>query len=234
MFQLKAKSPKLKAKYIIGIDEAGRGPLAGPIVVAALAMPRSLIRRELNSRIFANNNSRLIRDLPLRDSKRLNKDQREQWFKILKNHPDIFYATTSISPKTIDKINISQAANLASGLALEKLIKNNKLRIKNYRIYLDGGLYIDNSKLKIQKSKLQLKNQNFIKTIINGDETIPAIMLASIIAKVTRDRIMRRLHKKYPEYGFDGHKGYGTKKHREAIKKNGHSPVHRRSFKFKK
>ena len=221
MIQLKAKSYKPKAKYIIGIDEVGRGPLAGPVVVAALALPP-------NSK-FKNQKSKL----QLKDSKRLSREQREIWFAYIRKQPHIFYTTAIVLPKIIDKINISQAANLAASLALAKLIKNYKLRMKNCRIFLDGGLYTDNSKIKNQKSKLQLKNIKCA-TIVKGDEKVPAIMMASIVAKVTRDRIMSRLHKKYPAYGFDEHKGYGTKKHRRAIKKNGYSPIHRRSFTLKK
>ena len=121
----------------------------------------------------------------------------------------------SVSPKIIDKINISKAANLAAGKAFSLLIKNSGLRIKNCEVFLDGGLYIQNLKFKI---------------IIRGDEKIPAISLASIIAKVSRDRQMINLHKKYPKYGFEKHKGYGTKKHFKAIRKHGPSKIHRLTF----
>lgn len=200
----------MRQKFVIGIDEVGRGPLAGPVAVAALALPRNLKFRMKNL------------ELPLRDSKKLTPKQREMWFTYLKNHPHIFYATATVSPKIIDKINISQAANRAASLALAKLIKNYKFRIKNCRIVLDGNLFLD--------SKFYILDPC---TIIKGDEKIPAIMLASIVAKVTRDRMMHRLHKKYPAYGFDEHKGYGTRKHRKAMHKNGLSPIHRRSFKLK-
>jgi len=200
-----------KAKYIIGIDEVGRGPLAGPVVVAAVALPRNSKLRIKNAEL----------KLPLRDSKKLSPKQRENWFKFIKKSA-LCYSIASVPPKIIDKINISNAANLAATSALGALIKNYKLRIKNCRVFLDGGLFL-NSKFCILNST----------TVVRGDEKIPAIMLASIIAKVTRDRQMLRLHKKYPRYDFNQHKGYGTKKHIKAIKKHGRSKIHRKSFKIK-
>lgn len=205
-------------KYIIGIDEVGRGPLAGPVTVAAVA-----------ARV----------NLKLKDSKKLSPKQREIWFDYIKESQKskaksqrLYYAIASVSPKVIDRINISKAANLAATRAFQKLVnsyaiasvltKNNNVNVK---IFLDGGLYLK----KLQTTNYKLKT----KTIIRGDEKIPAISLASIVAKVTRDRMMRKLHKKYPRYAFDQHKGYGTKKHFKAIKKYGPSPIHRKSFKIK-
>jgi ribonuclease HII len=215
---------KSKFKYIIGIDEVGRGPLAGPVVVAAVALSQSRINRKLNSRIFANKNSRTIRDLPLRDSKKLSPKQREIWFEYIKKHPKIFYAVAKISPQKIDKINISKAANLAATNAFKRLIKNSGLKIKNCKIFLDGGLYLN------IKMLLAIGYWLKPKTVIKGDEKIPAIMLASIIAKIHRDRLMKKFHKKYPKYGFDRHKGYGTKDHFKAVKANGFSKIHRLTF----
>jgi len=195
-----------KSKYIIGIDEVGRGALAGPVVVAALAAPVNLKFKISNLK------------LKLKDSKRLSPKQREIWFERIKKH-SMFYAIANVSPKIIDKINISKAANLAATSALKALIKNYKLRIKNCRVYLDGGLFL-NSKFCILNST----------TVVKGDEKISAISLASIVAKVSRDRQMVKLHKKYPKYGFDKHKGYGTKRHFKAIKKHGWSKIHRLTF----
>ena len=221
----------LKSRFIIGIDEVGRGCLAGPVVVAALALTRNLEFRidPPGIRQWRKQNS----ELPLRDSKKLNRRQREIWFKYIKNHPRIFYTIKSVSPKIIDKINISNAANLAASIAAAKLIKNYKLtlrgfangekKIKNCRVFLDGGLFL-NSKFLILNST----------TVVRGDEKIPAIMLASIAAKVTRDKKMRLFHKKYPQYDFINNVGYGTKKHRRAIRKHGLSAIHRRSFRIKK
>ena len=204
-------SRKLCPCYSVGVDEVGRGPLAGPVTVAAVVLPKNL------ESIIKN------LELPLRDSKRLSSRQREIWFDYIKAHPKIFYAKASVFQKTIDRINISKAANLAASRALQKLIARRKLPIAKCKIFLDGGLYLP----KFLLSTFYFLNS---KTIIRGDEKIPAIMLASIVAKVSRDRLMTRLHKKYPRYGFSQHKGYGTKKHIRAIKKYGPSKVHRLTF----
>lgn len=213
-------------KYIIGIDEVGRGPLAGPVVVAAVAMTTKFKIRNAELRIkkksknseFLILNSKLAK---LRDSKKLSSKQREIWFNYVKKNPKIFYAVVSVPPKVIDRINISNAANLAATQAFIKLIKSRKLKAKSCSIFLDGGLYL---KLRVKSHKLK------VKTVIRGDEKIPAISLASIVAKVARDKFMEKLHKKYPRYGFDRHKGYGTKRHFKMIKKYGLSPIHRKSF----
>lgn len=206
---------------IIGIDEVGRGALAGPVVVAAVAATTKLrIKKKIK-------NSKLAK---LKDSKKLSPKQREIWFYFIKQQK-FPYAIASVYPKIIDKINISNAANLAAAKALKSLIKNYKLRIKNYDVYLDGRLYV---KSKILPAGRYGKNQKFInfktKTIIKGDEKIPAISLASIVAKVHRDKFMKKLHKRYPVYDFIHNVGYGTKKHFKAVKKHGCSPVHRKSF----
>lgn len=238
MPKLKTKNYKLKTNYIIGIDEVGRGALAGPVVVAAVAVTTKfriknaefrIKKKSRNSEFFFCQrqipggsilNSKLAK---LRDSKKLTPKQRELWFEYIKNELALPHAVAMVSPTVIDKINISQAANLAATRALSKLTKNLKLKTKRYSVFLDGGLYI---------KKLKTKNLK-LKTIIRGDEKIPAIMLASIVAKVRRDKMMVKLHKKYPKYAFDRHKGYGTKKHIKAIRKFGPSPIHRRTFKIK-
>ena len=226
------KSSSNRRNYIIGIDEVGRGALAGPVVVAAVAAPikfkiqnsKLRIKKKTKNSAFLILNSKLA---PLRDSKKLSSKQREEWFKWIKKHTNklknvsMFYAVESVSPKIIDKINISQAANLAATNAFRRLIK--KVKIKNCRVCLDGGLYLP----KILNSKFHILN-----SIIKGDEKIPAIALASIVAKVHRDKLMKRLHKKYPRYDFINNVGYGVKKHIKAIKKYGLSPIHRKSFKI--
>lgn len=201
----------LQLNYIIGIDEVGRGPLAGPVVVSALAIPRNYKLQIADSKLF------------LRDSKKLSAKQREAWFGIIKNNPRIFYAVARIYPQKIDAINITSAANLAATKALKKLITNYKLPIASCKTFLDGGLYLQ----KYLYSEFRIL---YSRTIIKGDEKIPVISLASIVAKVTRDKYMVKLHKKYPQYGFNQHKGYGTKAHIEAIKKYGLSDVHRLTF----
>ena len=213
--------------WIIGIDEVGRGSIAGPVTVAALALPQE-------SRI-KNQESRA----KLRDSKKLSSKQREQWFAYTKNHPKIFYAVAHVQPSVVDRINITQAANRAATKALGKLLKNNELRIKNNaRIYLDGGLYlvpelVEGLHYRNPSTPLRFAQGVNAKTVIRGDEKIKAVMLASIVAKVTRDRLMRRLHKKHPKYGFDAHKGYGTRAHMAAVKRLGPSPKHRLTFLIK-
>ncbi len=203
-----------KMSWIIGIDEVGRGALAGPVAVAALALPQNFQKKYL----------RQSASIKLRDSKKLSSKQREVWFRWVKNQA-LPHAVALVSPKIIDRINISQAANLAATKAFLKLLTNNKqLTINNCKVFLDGGLYVQN------KTKLKnLKTYKF-KTIIKGDEKIPAISLASIVAKVYRDKLMKKLHKKYPRYDFIHNVGYGTKKHIKAIKKYGLSSIHRRSF----
>src|SRR3989344_216389 len=228
--------------FVIGIDEVGRGSLAGPVVVCAALVPRalSLVTRHTSLR--------------LRDSKQLTRNQREKWFAHLTAHPKIRFALAKVYPKTIDRINISQAANLAAFRAFHRLTKSSKLKAHSYSVYLDGGLYLGNNRLgrslsfppaltrrgrRRRDSRFTLDprvkpeddNQKyFAKTIVRADETIPAVSIASIIAKVTRDRLMVRLAKKHPHYGFEVHKGYGTLRHRRAIKKHGPRKAHRLTF----
>lgn len=190
--------------YIIGIDEAGRGPLAGHVVVAGIKI--SVKRKTKSEKLLWG----------IKDSKKLTPQKREEWFFILTKHPKIEWAVARVSPKVIDRINISKAANLAARRVYKKLSSGGKRIIP---ALLDGGLHLS-------------KNAPF-KTIIKGDEKIPVIGAASIIAKVTRDRLMLRLHKKHPQYGFNIHKGYPTRKHKEMIRKFGLSPVHRRTFKIR-
>ncbi len=181
--------------YEIGIDEVGRGSLAGPVVVGVVALP---------------NNFQLKPPCKLADSKKLNKNQRELWYQyVIDNIP---FALARVYPTTIDRINISQAANLAATRALKRLSLSG-------RVLLDGGLKLNN-------------NQPY-QSIIKGDEKYDSIALASIIAKVHRDKIMTNHHRLYYQYGFDRHKGYGTQIHLAALKKFGPCPIHRRSFLIK-
>lgn len=186
-------------QYVIGIDEAGRGPLAGPVVVAGI---------KLNSKCKIQN-AKLLKDI--KDSKKLTPKRREEWFYTLTAHPQIKWAVAKVFPKTIDRINIARSTNLGATRVYKKLAAKEVCFAM-----LDGSL----SLAKIIPHEI----------IIKGDEKVPVIAAASIIAKVTRDRIMCRLHKKYPQYRFDIHKGYGTKMHMEFIRKFGRSDIHRRSF----
>ncbi|MBI2033966.1 MAG: ribonuclease HII [Candidatus Liptonbacteria bacterium] len=194
-------------KCIVGIDEVGRGSLAGPVVVAAVVAPA--------------NSKWLIANGPceLRDSKRLTPKKREQWFKYIKGRPEVSFALARVYPRRIEKLNISKAANLAAFRAYDRLIANGNAQRARNRVFLDGGLYLGNG------SKRLLG-----RTVTNGDEKIKAVMIASIIAKVHRDRLMTRLGKIYPKYGFEIHKGYGTRAHLKSLKKHGLSKVHRLTF----
>lgn len=204
----------------IGIDEVGRGPLAGPVVVAAVFLPprfklARLLKRAKNPLRFNRRGKRFW----MKDSKRLTLNQRLICYQTLKNHPKIKFSIAIVSPKIIDQINIAQAANLAVRRAYKNLSK--KLLMLNVNcpvsnVLLDGGL--------------RLPENISHRTIVRGDQKYNAIKLASIIAKITRDRIMNRLRKLYPQYGFEEHKGYGTKKHLAALKMHGPSPIHRLSF----
>jgi len=186
-----------RMNYLIGIDEAGRGPLAGPVVVAGVLMSPRLAGRVLAG---------------IKDSKQLSAKQREEWFDFLTSHSGIQWAVSRISPAVIDRINIYQASHVGARRVYSRL------SLESGRTYalLDGSLHLPPG----------ISHE----TIIRGDELIPIISAASIIAKVTRDRIMIRLHKKYPAYHFDLHKGYSTKLHREMIRELGQCEVHRKSF----
>lgn len=194
---------------IIGIDEAGRGPLAGPVMVGGvLIRGRTKIGREGKQ---------------LRDSKRLSEKQREEWFSYLRAQSAITCAVSRVNPEVIDAINITRAANRAATQTLLKLLRESNLSNKRIQVLLDGGLFV------IENRQLETHNLQ-LKTVVRGDETVPTIMLASIVAKVTRDHYMVRKHNEYPEYGFDRHKGYGTKLHRETVQEIGPCPLHRLTF----
>lgn len=191
----------MKKKILIGIDEAGRGPLAGPVSVCALAVLKPLPKE------FRVN---------VKDSKQLSEEKREEWYKkisLAARTGYISFAVSFSSAQTIDKKGIVPAVRAAIKRALLKLAYHPK-RVK---ILLDGSL----------SAPVAYENQ---KTIIRGDETVPVIALASIIAKVRRDRRMKRYATLFPGYGFEVHKGYGTKSHYAAIKLFGFSILHRRSF----
>lgn len=219
--------------WIIGVDEVGRGPLAGPVTVCVLALPAQAGMPK-KSQWF-----KKIK-LPLRDSKKLSAVQREGWLKEIKKavkRGEAFYVAKSVGVKTIDKINIKQAADLAATRAFQQLIfniskiskSNQKNRIfKNFiyakflkmekiEVILDAGLKINLPGLK-QRS------------LPKADEKFPVVSLASIVAKVKRDKYMELLDRQYPGYGFAAHKGYGTAAHYRALKKHGPSAVHRLTF----
>lgn len=188
-------------KRVACLDEAGRGPLAGPVVAAAVYLIP-------NSKFLIPN---------LRDSKKLSSKKREEFFKIITKNPSIEWGIGRVSEKVIDKINIKNAAELA----MEKALKNLEKKIKKKADFL----LIDGNNIK----NLQLKTKKY-KLIVKADEKVFSCALASIIAKVRRDKIMQKYHKKYPRYGFDKHKGYPTKYHFKKLKKCGPCKIHRKSF----
>jgi len=196
----------MRVKYVIGVDEVGRGPLAGPVVLAAAYIP-------LGTRIT---NHKLGK---LKDSKKLSAKKREKWLEYFKVHPQVKFALARVNPRSIERLNISRAANLAAYRACVRLVRENNLKWGEFTIYLDGGLYPRSGRVSL-----------ISKTIVRGDEKITAIKIASILAKIQRDNFMKKMSKKYPQYGFEEHKGYGTKKHRKAIKIHGPSKIHRLTF----
>lgn len=196
--------------FIIGIDEVGRGPLAGPVTVGAVAIPVSFVP-----------NASYIR-AHLRDSKRLTERAREEWCAYIRNEKKIFLATASVVPNRIDALNIANATNLAAARALRMLLIRNPV-IKKAKLFVDAGI-----KVRISEPHTSLILSYMV--LIRGDELIPAIMLASIAAKVRRDRYMRRQAKNFPAYGFDKHKGYGTRDHLRALERHGPCSIHRLTF----
>lgn len=193
---LKANEEKLyeskKVKFICGIDEAGRGPLAGPVVVGAVIMPRESMIEGVN------------------DSKKISESKREMLYEKITSEA-ISYSVGIIDHKVIDDINILNATKLAVTTALKELA------VKPDVILVDALTGIDTLGIPYISE-------------IKGDAKEYSISAASIIAKVTRDRIMREWDEVYPAYGFAKHKGYGTAFHIQAIKENGLCQIHRRSF----
>jgi ribonuclease HII len=189
------------SEWIVGIDEVGRGPLAGPVTVCALAVPTDF------NFIICNG---------IKDSKKLSPAKRQKWLSVidgLKNEGKLNYSVISVSNEIIDTRGISFAIKSA----LEQSIRALSLDPQKTSVLLDGGL-------------LAPVEFIFQKTIIKGDEKEPVISMASIVAKETRDAMMSDYAKEYSEYGFEKHKGYGTKAHMDAIKKHGMTIIHRHSF----
>ncbi|MCR4284314.1 MAG: ribonuclease HII [Parcubacteria group bacterium] len=184
-----------KPRYIVGVDEAGRGPLAGPVFVGAVLVDTK-DKRKL----------KILKGA--RDSKKISSKKREEWDKIIRDNFECH--TASVSNHIIDKIGIQKAVLLGVKRVL------GKMKTKPDLVLLDGLL----------KAPWQYKQ----KTIIKGDEKISVISAASIVAKVGRDKKMMFIHSRFPEYGFDRHKGYGTRLHYEKIRENGLSSCHRRTF----
>lgn len=189
-------------KSIAGIDEAGRGPLAGPVVVACVVMPRDSMIEGVN------------------DSKKVSEKKREKLYEEITKEA-LGYGVGIISQEEIDKINILNATKEGLTLAIKNLEKD--LQEKN-RDFQKPEIILVDALTKIDTDHIPYRS------IIKGDSKSYSIAAASIIAKVTRDRIMREWDEVYPMYGFEKHKGYGTAAHIAAIKEYGLCPLHRRSF----
>lgn len=178
-------------QVICGVDEAGRGPLAGPVCAAAVILPKHL-------------------EIPgLTDSKKLTDKKRRELFPLIQEQA-VAYGIGLASQEEIDEINILQATFLAMERALSQL------NVRPDMVLIDGN-----------------RERDFgvpVQTVIKGDSLSANIAAASILAKVTRDNLMMELAQQYPQYGFEIHKGYGTKAHYEALRQYGASPIHRRSF----
>ena len=179
-------------EYICGIDEAGRGPLAGPVVVAGVIMPKDSMIEGVN------------------DSKKVSEKKREKLYDVILDEA-ISYSVAIIGQDVIDDINILNATKQGVTKVVEEL------DVKPNLILVDALTHINTKGIPYD-------------SIIKGDAKCYNIAAASIIAKVTRDRIMRQWDEIYPQYGFINHKGYGTAKHIEALKEYGPCPIHRRTF----
>lgn len=191
----------MKHRYLIGIDEAGRGPLAGPVAVGAVLVPVDFDWAQVSG---------------ARDSKQMTEGAREFIFESMETAQSagaLRFAVALSTPRTIDSRGIVPAIREALARAVGSL----SVSPQECKVLLDGGL----------RAPDEFLHQE---TIIRGDATEPVISLASIAAKVTRDRHMVRLAAMYPQYSFELHKGYGTKRHRDAIQKNGLCEIHRATF----
>jgi ribonuclease HII len=187
-------------EWIIGIDEAGRGPIAGPVSVGGVLIPADF------DAAFC---------VGIKDSKQLSAQLREEWFAKMHDHPSVHISVSLVGPDHIDKRGIVHAIKTAMRRVLTDLSED--IDPTTILVLLDGSLYAP---------RIYVHQE----TIIKGDEKVPVISMASIAAKVTRDRHMVKLAKKYPEYRFDKHKGYGTENHYKMLQEHGPSKMHRSSF----
>lgn len=225
-------SKKNQQEYLIGIDEAGRGPLAGPVAIGV-----SFIPKQFQKEVFS-----LLKKSGLNDSKQVKEKTREELYEmlvVLKKEQKINWEVMLVSAKVISKKGISYAISLGIQKGLEKLLarhpglvlgsRNINHEIPHLRRPAAGSCGMTSDITLELDGALKVPQGNWKKSsiIIKGDSIKPSIMIASILAKVTRDRHMKRLSKKYPQYNFEIHKGYGTQKHRGLIKKHGLSTEHR-------
>lgn len=191
MCEIENTCRKAGYKYIAGVDEAGRGPLAGPVYAAAVILPEGCVIKGIN------------------DSKKLTEKKREELFDIICEQA-LAYCIADISEKRIDEINILNATFEAMNNAVSGLV------ITPDYVLIDGN----------RISGMEIPHE----TVVKGDAKSISIAAASILAKVSRDRLMYDMAEKYPEYGFEKHKGYGTKAHCDAILEYGACEIHRKTF----
>ena len=191
MWEFEDKYAQQGLQYICGVDEAGRGPLAGPVYAAAVILPSHIAIPGLN------------------DSKKLSDKRRRELVPIIKENA-IAYCVAFVDHARIDEINILQATYQAMEQAIKGLSVVPEVALIDGNRAKDFGVCVE--------------------TIVKGDSRSASIAAASILAKVARDDLMLKLAQEYPQYGFDIHKGYGTKAHYEALQKHGPSPVHRMTF----
>jgi len=199
-------------KFVVGLDESGRGPLAGPVVAVALMI-------NINPKKYSDILNKVRIFLKIKDGKKLSEEKRQGWNEKIINHKNIQWGIGVVSEKIIDKINILEATKLA----MEKALKDLSCKSDGRRIGRTADFLLIDGNFKINSQTPQ-------KSIIKADEKVFSCTAAGIIAKVARDRIMIRLHKKYPRYGFKNHKGYGTQLHLQKLKRFGPCPIHRKSF----
>jgi len=213
MYNVNMRNLPKQIKYIIGIDEVGRGPIAGPMTLGAVVVTRAQYLK-LGREAWRQSRHGL-------DSKSMSESRREEYYKLFtkeQREGNILYKTTSVSARTIDKKGITAGARIAISHLLNSIKIHRVVLCKsNCLVLLDGGLMAPAS----------WPHQE---TIIKGDSKETLIGMASIIAKVTRDRYMRRQHAKYPQYNFASHKGYGTRAHYLVLAKHGPTPLHRLTF----
>lgn len=197
-------------KRVVGIDEAGRGALCGPVVAGAVSIVKNL----------------KFKIPKLRDSKKLSPKKREKFYKLITKNPNIEWGIGKVSERIIDKINIFEATKLA----MKKAILNLEKKLRKKSIKFHGRKKGENVDFLILDGNFKLDLPIPQKSIVKADEKVFSCALASILAKVKRDKIMEKYASKYPKYKFEKHKGYPTKLHRDLLKKYGPSKIHRKSF----
>jgi len=198
-FQFERELWQAGVEFVAGIDEAGRGPLAGPVVAAAVILPRRWLGSGLPPALEG-----------LNDSKQLSPVQRETFFTVLTCHPEVIHAVRGVESDEVDALNILRATHRAMNLALDQL------RPAPQHVLVDGT---------------RVKSLCFPQTpLVKGDARSYSIAAASVVAKVTRDRLMIEYDRRWPGYRFSEHKGYGTPAHLAALAEHGPCPIHRRTF----